>query len=329
MVRLCQIGCGEHARVAHGPSQVRYAATHGGVELAACCDLDADRAEAHRRDFGFARRYTSASTMLDEEDPHAVSLVVPVERTCELAARVLERGLPLLVEKPPGLTVADVDRLIAAAQCRRSPVPHQVALNRRFAPLVRELRRRLDTAPPIRHVHYEMTRVDRRDADFSVTAIHGIDAVRFIAGSDYAHVRFRYVEMPDLGPGVANIFMDAAMTSGASAHLAFCPVAGVVVERAAVHARDESFYLNVPMWAAFDAPGRLQRLVRGELAEDLPGDALPDGTALFEAGGFYGEYVAFFDALAEGRMPSPGFRESRQSVEVAEHVRRRKSEYLA
>jgi len=202
-----------------------------------------------------------------------------------------------------------------------------VALNRRFAPLVRELQRRLDAAPPIQHVHYEMTRIDRRDPDFSVTAIHGIDAVRFFTGSAYAHIRFRYVEMSDLGPGVANIFMDALMTSGASAHLAFCPVAGVVVERAVVHARDESFYLNVPMWAAFDAPGRLQRLVRGERAEDLSGDALPDGTALFESGGFYGEYVAFFDALAAGRPPSPGLRESRQSVEVAEHIRRRESEY--
>ena len=41
-------------------------------------------------------------------------------------------------------------------------------------------------ARPLRHVHYEMTRVDRRDPDFSTTAIHGIDAVRFLAGSDYA-----------------------------------------------------------------------------------------------------------------------------------------------
>jgi hypothetical protein len=174
-----------------------------------------------------------------------------------------------------------------------------------------------------------MTRVDRRDPDFSVTAIHGIDAVRFIAGSDYAQVRFRYAEMPQLGPGVANIFMDAVMTSGASAHLAFCPVGGVVVERTAVHAQDESFYLNVPMWAAFDSPGRLQHLVKGELREEVRGDALPDGTALFETGGFYGEYVAFFEALASDRPPSPGFRESRQSVAVAGHMRHRESEYRA
>jgi predicted dehydrogenase len=303
------------------------AATHGGIELAACCDLDAERAESHRKAFGFARHYTDAFAMLEAERPDAVALVVPIEHTSDIAARILERGVPLLVEKPPGQTVAEVDRLIAAAESRDPPVPHQVALNRRFAPLIRELRHRLDVSPPIQHVHYEMTRVDRRDPDFSVTAIHGIDTVRFIAGSDYAHARFRYVEMPHLGPGVTNIFMDAVMVSGASAHLAFCPVAGVVVERTAVHVRDESFYLNVPMWAAFDSPGRLQHLVRGELREDVSGDALPDGTALFETGGFYGEYVAFFEALAAGRPPSPGFGEARQSVAVAEHIRHRESEY--
>ena len=327
-MKLCHIGCGEHARVAHGPAQARYASTHPEIELAACCDLDPDRASSYARDFGFARHHTDALAMLETERPDAVVLVVPDTLTCDLGCRVLERGLPLLLEKPPGRTLAEVDRLIAAAESRRPAVPHQVAFNRRFVPLMAELRRQLATAPPIQHVHYDMTRVDRRDPDFSTTAIHGIDAVRFLAGSDFAHVRFRYAEMSHLGPGVANIFMDGIMASGASAHLAFCPVAGVVVERATVHAHDHSFFLKVPMWGAFDSPGRLQHLVRGTLAGDVTGDAL-GGTAIYEGGGFYGEYEAFLGALAERRPPAPGLRESRQSVDVAEHIRRRESEYRA
>lgn len=327
-MKLCLIGCGEHARVAHGPAQARCAVERG-VELLACCDLDAEKAEAHRRDFGFARAYADAETMLAKESPDAVIVVVPIEKTCAMASRVLERGLPLLVEKPPGQTMRELEALIAASEKSGTTVPHLVAFNRRFAPLVRELRRRLDEAPALQHVHYEMTRTGRRDPDFSVTAIHGIDAVRFIAGSDYAHVRFRYAPLPGLGDGVANIFMDATMTSGATAHLAFCPVAGVVVERASVHALDETFYLNIPMWAAFDSPGRLQHLVRGTLSEEVSGASLPDGTSLFEAGGFHAEYVAFLDALAAGRALSPGFRESRQSVAIAEHIRHRESEYRA
>ena len=254
MTRLATVGCGEHATGSHGPSFALYAARHPGTDLVACCDLDPGKAERYRARFGFARAYTDLRRMLDTERPDAVSLVAPVERTCELACLIFEWGFPLLLEKPPGRTVAEVDRMITAA----GGVAHQVAFNRRFAPLVRELKREVDAhvAPAeLLHLHYEMTRVGRRDPDFSTTAIHGIDAVRYLAGSDYAEIRFRYQALPGAGPGVANIFLDAVMASGASAHLAFCPVAGVVVERAAVHGRDHTFYAQVPMWDGFDAPG--------------------------------------------------------------------------
>ncbi len=290
----------------------------------ACADVDPGRAESYRAAFSYQRAYTDAFAMIQAERPDAVVLVVPVERTCEMGAAILEGGVPVLIEKPPGRTVAEVDRLIAAAAAGSksgAPVPHQVALNRRYAPLVRELRRRLETVPgPPQHLRYTMVRVDRRDPDFSVTAIHGIDAVRYLAGCDYAEVRFRYQDLPRLGPGVANVFLDAVMASGATAHLSFCPVAGVLVERAEVHLHDHTFFLEVPMWAAFDAPGRLQHLERGALREDVRGDP---GHAPFEQGGFDAELAAFLDDLQAARFPAPDLRAARQSVAVAEAMRAR------
>jgi predicted dehydrogenase len=326
-VKLCQIGCGEHARVAHGPSQARCARERKDLVLAGCCDLDASRAESFRGEFGYAGAFTDPVAMLEEERPDAVVVVVPVERTVAVGSLVLERGLPLLLEKPPGETVAEVDRLIAAARRGDSTIPHQVAFNRRFAPLVGELRRRIEDAGPLQHVHYEMTRVERRDPDFSTTAIHGLDAVRYLAGCDYAEVLFRYRELPELGTGVANILVDAVMTSGATAHLAFCPVAGVLVERASAHAHGHTLFLHVPMWSGVDSPGRLWHFSGGRLVADLGGGQVGDGTALFELGGFYRETVAFLDAVAAGGTPSPSLRESRQSVEIAERIRHRAADY--
>jgi myo-inositol 2-dehydrogenase / D-chiro-inositol 1-dehydrogenase len=334
-MKLCVIGCGEHAASSHGPAQARYAAAHPDLDLAACCDLDPERAVQHRERFGFSRSYTDPLVMLDEEKPDAAVLVVPESMTSVLGCAVLERGVPVLIEKPPGRTLTELDRLIAAAETRTGrtkPVPHQVAFNRRFVPLVQETRRRLAALGPpsaIHHVHYEMTRVDRRDRDFSTTAIHGIDAVRFLAGADYARATFRYQELPRHGPGVCNIQMDAVMESGATAHLAFHPVAGVVVERATIHLGHHTFFLQVPMWGAFDSPGRLQHLERGRRQADLTGDADANGGAAFALGGFYAEYEAFLGDLREGRTPSPSLRESRQSVEVAACLRERRPAYRA
>jgi myo-inositol 2-dehydrogenase/D-chiro-inositol 1-dehydrogenase len=330
-MKLCAVGCGEHAATSHGPALARYAAGHPDVQLAACCDVDPGRAERHRARFGFARAYTDPMAMIAAERPDAAVLVIPEAVTCEVGVQILERGVPLLIEKPPGRTLEEVDRLAAAAE-RAGAVPHQVAFNRRFVPLMRAARRMLGAlgaAAPLQHVHYEMTRVDRRDPDFSTTAIHGFDAVRYLAGSDYAHARFRYREMPELGPGVANILVDAVLASGATAHLAFCPVAGAVVERATVHASGHTFHLRVPMWGGVDSPGRLEHFEGGARMDDVAGAAPGDAPPAWELGGFYGEYEAFLGDLQAGRVPAPTLRDARQSVAIAACVSRRESEYTA
>jgi hypothetical protein len=121
------------------------------VVLAGCADLDPDRAARHRERFGFARSYSDAWAMLDAEHPTRSSWSFPNVATCELATRVLEQGYPLLLEKPPGRTPAELDRMAAAADKGGHggrPVPHQwpstggsrrwcarrATVSRRFAP---------------------------------------------------------------------------------------------------------------------------------------------------------------------------------------------------
>jgi hypothetical protein len=116
------------------------------------------------------------------------------------------------------------------------------------------------------------------------------------------------------------------MSTGATAHLAFCPTAGAVVERATVHAGAHTMFLRIPMWNGFDAPGRLEHLEGGELRADL---GAGEAAEPFVLGGFYGEYEAFLGCLAAGRAPSPSLRESRQSVQIAECVRGREKEFRA
>ncbi|MCC7491931.1 MAG: Gfo/Idh/MocA family oxidoreductase [Fimbriimonadaceae bacterium] len=315
-MKLVQIGCGPQARGAHGPAQAKAARCWRDLELAACCDLRLEAAERYAAAFGFERVYTDLDALLDRERPDAAVLVVAVEATAALAARVLARGIPLLLEKPPGLTLAECDALIAAA----GPTPHQVAFNRRHAPLVRELHRLLPQ--PLRHLRYDLIRCGRRDPDFSTTAIHGLDTVRHLAG-DFAVARLHYQELPHEGPQVANVWIDAEMTSGATAHLAFCPTAGVLVERATAHGDGVTLFADLPLWASHDGVGRLQRIEAGRVTLDLPGDRCRDGQERFEEAGFGAQTRSFLEALRGGRPPTPSLAESRQSVALMQALRER------
>jgi predicted dehydrogenase len=327
---VCAIGCGNIATGYHGPAYARYAAEHPGTLLAACCDIDAGRAARFAGAFGFARHYTDFERMLDEERPGAVCLSAPPERTTELACRILERGFPLLTEKPPGLTVAAVDRMLAAEAAGGAPC--FVAFNRRHMPLARALRRWLAEAGPpqaVLHARYTMVRIGRADPDFSTTAVHGVDAARFLAGSDYARIRFRYQPLPELGPAVANLFLDCEFASGATGQLAFLPAAGAVTERAEVHLRDATCELRLPVWGGYDAPGRLVILRRGEPVLDVDGPAACGTREDIVLAGFYSEDAAFFDAVRAGPPAAGDLRDARQSVAVMQCLRERRSEYRA
>ena len=324
-LRTAIIGCGAHARSVHGPSLMRCASERAGVHLAAACDLDAARAERFAREFGFAAAYADIDRMLEREKPDALLLVVPPEKTCDVACRMLERGIPLLMEKPPGMDEAETDRMIAAAD--RGRAPHMVAVNRRFMPLVRALKERLDAEPAggIHHIDYEFVRVNRRDRDFSTTAIHGIDAVRFLAGADYASVRFTFQPAAE-APPASNVFMDGIMTNGVTVRLRFLPVSGALVERATVYAADRMYELRMAIPRGLDGAGRLRCLERYAVKEEISGPGA-DGDGLVEAAGVYGENAAFLDALSDGRAPYPDLSAIRQSVAVTACFRARRPEY--
>jgi predicted dehydrogenase len=346
--RIAVIGCGWIALSQHGPACARYAAQNAGVELAACCDLDEARAAQFANRFGFRRVYTNWADMLRLERPAAVCLNVPPEHTAGIACAILRLGFPLLLEKPPGLVVSEIDELIASAQA--SGAPHQVAFNRRFTPLVRQLKRLLVEGPPAtpQHIQYEMVRVGRTDPDFTTTAIHGIDLVRFLAGSDYAQIYFRYQDLHPLQfdlppsqeplhspviapasslepprPPVTNFILDCLLTSGATAHLSFLPLSGAVLERAAVHVQDQVFFLHLPIWNGFDAPGRLQWVEKGQGRGAWSGPELSPGAEDFVLNGFWDEDASFFDDIQQGRSPRCDLQSARQSVEVMQALRER------
>ena len=327
-ISICVIGCGGIASSVHGPSYIKYKKQNGLLELAACCDTDMKKAEEFKIKFGFKRSYDDYKKMLENEKPSAVCVIVTEKAIAEIASTVLEMGYPVFMEKPPGRNTAEINKIMDAA--KKGDTPNQVAFNRRYIPLVRELKARLKREyepSDIQNIRYDFFRVDRRDYDFSETAIHGIDTVRYLAGSDYSYIRFHYQEFPELGENVANIYMDCDFKSGATAQLSFCPVAGTIIERATVNLYDNTYFLDIPIWSAMDCPGRLLHVKGGKIISDVSGKEISDGKEMFEESGFYAENKSFFDDISMGKYPENNITTAVQSVEIADCIRKRIKEY--
>ena len=327
MLTVCTIGCGSLSSTVHGPSYVKYASLYPDTHFAACCDLNEDAARAYAARFGFSRYYTDYRQMIEQERPDAVCIIVPDTVTADIACSVLAYGCAAFIEKPPGKTLAEAQRILDAAEA--SGAPTQVAFNRRFVPMVRAAKRALkeEADVPIRHIQYDFQRVARRDKDFSTTAIHGIDTVRHLAGADFESVRFEYVPFPEEGPGVCNIFLFGRFTTGATAALSFLPLTGAVVERATIVLGSSTLFVDIPIWDGLDAPGRLLVCRNGGRAALVDGAQTNDGPNMFEQSGFYAENRSFFEDVRMSRRPACDMRCALQSVEIAQAIRDRKSEY--
>jgi myo-inositol 2-dehydrogenase / D-chiro-inositol 1-dehydrogenase len=322
--KIAVIGCGWISSACHALAYVEYARSHPQARLAACCDTDPTRAEKLAATFGFESVYSDYQAMLQTEKPDAVCLNVNEKYICEIGCQVLQAGYPLLTEKPPGLNLEEIDRLIAAAQSSGSI--HAVAFNRRYNPLIKELKHSLENLD-IQHFQVDFARVRRSNEDFSTTAIHAIDLVRFLAGGDYNFIRFAYHTMPDLGPNPANFTLACELAGEQTAQLNFFPVSGEALELYTVYALDNRLSASLSMGA--DSPGRFHHSRQGIIMQDVDAAELSHRQESYFLGGFYAEDAAFFDAVQAGQPPSPGFTDCRQSVEIMQCLRQRAVEYRA
>jgi myo-inositol 2-dehydrogenase/D-chiro-inositol 1-dehydrogenase len=322
-MKIAVIGCGWHSATAHGPCLSRYRERHADVSLAACCDTNPSAADAYKKTFGFSRAYTDYAEMLRQEKPDAVWVVVPVEHTAVVTRHVMEAGFPVLLEKPPGMDREEVLRLIDTSDRHQSP--HRVGFNRRHAPLTRKLVQKLTDEKlktSIFNITYDLIRIERRDTDFSTTAIHAIDCAKWIAGSDYSFARFHYKELPHVGPGVANVTVEGVFRSGAEFRLNFYPCSGVMTERAVIRGDGYSFELDYPLMAGDGRSGSLLHWNHGEI------EVHKDGDDWLDTFGFYEENAGFLDILRSGQTASwDDLRSSLQSVEMMTCIRNRVGEH--
>lgn len=325
--KICVIGCGAMATKGHGPSYVKYKKEHPDTVLAGCCDLNSEAAQAFREKFGFENAYTDYNIMLDTEKPDVVCIITNEKFTKEISVSVLKKGFPVLLEKPPGMDREEGTEISNTA--RQMGIPARVAFNRRYMPLILALKGELkNNQNPIINIDYTLMRVRRRDNDFSTTAIHAIDAVKYIAESEYGEVNFCYNPTDYDSRIVSNTNISCRFVSGATSNIIILPAGGCVIERAVVTLKDYTYFLNLPVWNGLDTPGSLICTHKGDVIKHISGSELCDSDEIYITNGFYNENAMFFDQLKSGKKIKDDIYSAIQSVEIAEFMRKGKKQYI-
>lgn len=124
--------------IAHAHAQA-VQGSGGRAELVAVADVDAGRAAEFAAKYGVRNNYASAEELLRAEELDFVHLCTPPQLHAPLAVACLEAGVTALVEKPPTLSLAELDTLIEAES--RSDAHVATVLQHRFGAGAVRLRR--------------------------------------------------------------------------------------------------------------------------------------------------------------------------------------------
>src|SRR5215213_3130047 len=111
-VRMGVIGCG-----AISSAYLGMAKNFPIVEIAACADLDIERARAQAQQFGVPKVATVDELLRDDSIELVLNLTIP-KAHAEVALRAIEAGKHTYAEKPFGVNRAEGQRVLDAAKQR-------------------------------------------------------------------------------------------------------------------------------------------------------------------------------------------------------------------
>jgi predicted dehydrogenase len=168
-----------------GQHHARHLAGLDDVRLVGVYDSDSARAAKVASEQGTAA-FDSLDDLLARVE--AVTVAVPTSVHAEVGVRALERGVPVLMEKPLAVTVEEADRLIAAAQ--RKGLQLQVGHIERYNRALRAAEQYLDGPRYIESLR--LASFQPRGTDVAVVLdlmIHDLDLVLHLTGSEATEVR--------------------------------------------------------------------------------------------------------------------------------------------
>ena len=319
------IGCGGHAQ-----SHFEMIAAEPRLRLAAVAEIDSDRLEQAATEHRPGQSFTDYRQMLDECDLDVVYVVTLPGHLLPIVLDCLERDLHVSVEKSPGMSTAETERMAqAASQSKGKAI---VSFNRRYMPEVLAVRRLVQEHGGAVHCaatyNKPVTRLGRPetaglDPDPLLSdAIHHVDLLRWLAGpsEDRAAMPVEVHAVTADGDRDGAQRQNALVTfdTGTVGVMMSHYGVGFRIQRAEVHAEDFSAYLDLTRERrvqVYEATARSDGTARGAPREE-PLDLESVGGPGFD------ETRHFVDCILEDREPWSTLDDAVHTMRLCEAIRR-------
>ena len=288
-----------------GQHHARLLAAMEGVELAGVVDTRPGRAEEVGTKYG-ARPFLDARDVLPLVD--AVTIAVPTGSHVEVALPFLERGIAVLMEKPLASSLAEADRMIAAAE--RMGVLLAAGHTERFNPAVAAALP-LVAAPRFVEIH-RLGTFPERSLDIDVIfdlMIHDLDLLLAAVGEEVASVEAVGVNVLTPKTDIANARLRFA--SGCIANLTASRISRDRVRKARFFQHDS--YVSID-FASQEV--EVYRLVRGGGRPVIDGGKL----SIDNEEPLRRELADFVDAVRSRRPPGVTARAGREALALATRI---------
>ena len=313
--RIAHIGAGEWSRYAHGPALLRLA-QRSIVSLELICDLQLARAQQFRDLFHYRLASDNIYEMLAEVCPDAIVCTVQPAATAALVKSLLPLGIPLFIEKPPGVSLAEATSLAAATLAVGAFT--FVAFNRRSIPSIVRLKE-FAARHTVRFARVEMLRTNRLEPDFATsTGIHVLDALRFLMGEPES---IEVTARPHDHSVACDYLVRLLFANSALAEVSMLTNTGMRRETYSLYADGATAEAALTSAYSSDLTFQGDRQWSSEAITEqhaLAGDPLIDG-------GFLGEYEEFFHLLETGVPSTRSLIDAAYSMQLAEAVQNRYS----
>ena len=293
-----------------GRHHARILSSVDGASLAAVVDVNEPRAREIAGACGGARPLTDFRDLAGQVD--LVSIATPTETHAAIAAFFLERGVPVLVEKPLARSVAEADAIIAAAATSGAALA--VGHTERFNPAVVAARPAVQN-PQFVEVH-RLGTFPERSLDIDVVfdlMIHDLDLVLALVPSEV-------VSIDAVGVPVLTDRFDIA---NARLHFASGCVANITASRISRDRTRKIRFFQRDAYISIDTGSKeaeVYRLVRfADRRPAIEGGKIPvpDGEPLRN------ELQDFVDAVRFGHAPGVGGADGRRAVALAAEITER------